>query len=262
MIDRYPIPWLPLANFGQHVQMARLALPPTKPLIAVIQAFDWNYFPELVPGERNLRPPTEPELRCMTYDALARGANGLFYYAYDDGRWKMREHPETWAALTHVVAEVNTRRPLFQAEPIWWAKSHAFGDPAHRFNAALEGSITSCLLRVRKGNAAIPGGDYVLAVNNTEWTQSYSFNVPERRAKMANARQRPSKGRGTGEMAKKEEESEEKPGAGRKKPVPSGQPSAELEVPIVGEHRTVAVRRGRITDEFGPYAVHVYGPFW
>ena len=23
LIDRYPVPWLPLANFGQHVQMAR-----------------------------------------------------------------------------------------------------------------------------------------------------------------------------------------------------------------------------------------------
>src|SRR5204862_1578754 len=71
MVDRYPIPWLPLANFGQHIQMARLALPPNKPLIAVIQAFDWSLSPELLPGERNLRPPTETELRCMTYDALA-----------------------------------------------------------------------------------------------------------------------------------------------------------------------------------------------
>jgi hypothetical protein len=264
MVDRYPIPWLPLANFGQHVQLARLALPPNKPLIAVIQAFDWSWFPELLPGERNLRPPTKAELRCMTYDALARGANGLFYYAYDDGRWKIREHPETWDALTRVVAEVNARRPLFQAERIWWAKSAAFADPAHRFNAALESSITSCLLHVRKGNAAIPAGNYVLAVNNTEWTQTYSFSAPERRPKAANERQKTEKGGGTEEGAKK---TEERSGEGRKpaaesqeEPVPSEPPATELHVPVVGEHRAVAVRMGRVTDEFGPYSIHVYGP--
>jgi hypothetical protein len=328
MVDRYPIPWLPLANFGQHVQMARLALPPNKPLIAVIQAFDWSCCPELLPGETNLRPPTYEELRCMTYDALARGANGLFYYAYDDGRWKIREHPETWNALTQVVAEVNARRPLFQAERIWWAKNHAFADPAHRFNAALESSITSCLLRVSKGNAAIPTGDYVLAVNNTEWMQTYSFNVPKpklfswtkrspsprpsppgrgrtfssagecspvsdscgtddccslspgervrvragvdlhcidtdkRRAKYE--RQKTDQGNGMAEGAKKAEERRRegrKPGAGSKQePVLSEPPATELHVPIVGEHRVVAVRMGRVTDEFAPYAIHVYGP--
>ena len=48
----------------------------------------------------------------MTYEALARGATGLFYFAFDAG-WKMREHPETWAALTNVVREINERLPLF-----------------------------------------------------------------------------------------------------------------------------------------------------
>ena len=122
MVDRYPVAWLPLANFGQHVTMTRLALGPHKPLIAVIQAFDWSACPELLPGETNFRPPTHAEIRCMTYEALARGANGLFYYAYDAGRWQIREHPETWEALRSVVQEVRSRLPLFQAEPRWWAQ--------------------------------------------------------------------------------------------------------------------------------------------
>ncbi len=268
LVDRYPIPWLPLANFGQHIQMARLALPPDRPLLAVIQAFDWSCFPELLPGERNLRPPTEVELRCMTYDALARGANGLFYYAYDDGRWKIREHPATWDALTRVVAEVNARRPLFEAERIWWAKNHAFANPAYRFNAALESSITSCRLRVRQGNATIPAGDYVLAVNNTEWTQTYSFSVPERRAE--DGKQRTDLGSGTAEGMKPTEEvkpteagggAEENSDAGSKtESGPSEPPAPDFYVPLVGEARTVAVKLGRVTDEFAPYAIHVYGP--
>ena len=180
MIDRYPIPWLPLANFGQHVQMARLALPPGKPLVAVIQAFDWNIDLADLPDEKNtsMRSPTHAELRCMTYEALARGANGLFYFAYDTGAWKMRDQPETWNALKSVVAEVNARLPLFEAKPIWWPKRQWFINPAHRLNAALQVSISSCLLRVRDGNATVPAGDYILAVNSTERPQTWSFTLP------------------------------------------------------------------------------------
>ena len=41
MIDRYPVPWLPLANFSQHIHKTRLATNAERPLIAVIQSFDW-----------------------------------------------------------------------------------------------------------------------------------------------------------------------------------------------------------------------------
>ncbi|MCX6901987.1 MAG: hypothetical protein NTW03_00610, partial [Verrucomicrobia bacterium] len=121
MQDRYPIPWLPLANFGQHLRLTRLALGPTRQMMAVIQAFDWSYFPELLDAyhRKGLRPPTAVELRAMTYSSLAEGANGLFFYAFDGGGWKMREHPETWRALTNLVAEVQARLPLFEAERVW-----------------------------------------------------------------------------------------------------------------------------------------------
>ena len=180
MVDRYPIPWLPLASFGQHVEMTRLALPPEKPLVAVIQAFDWNTARAELPDEKNttMRPPTYAELRCMTYEALARGANGLFYFAFDTGAWKIREQTETWNALQRVVAEVNARLPLFRAEQLWWPKRQRFADPEQRFNAALQASITSCRLRVRNGNAFVPAGDYILAVNNTERAQNWSFTLP------------------------------------------------------------------------------------
>ena len=225
MIDKYPVPWLPLASFGQHVEMTRLALGKGKPLIAVIQAFDWGSIPHMLPGEKNLRPPTCDEIRCMTYEALARGATGLFYFAFDAG-WKMREHPETWAALSNVVREVNERLPLFQAERWWWAKEHQFGDPALRFNAALQSSVTSSLLRVSAGNDMVPSGDYILAVNNTENHLKYSFALP-------------------------------------RSPVVSGQrsvASGSSPIAVLGEHRTIQINNGRLQDSYGPYAEHVYGP--
>jgi hypothetical protein len=227
MIDKYLVPWLPLASFGQHVEMTRLALGGGKPLISVFQAFDWGSISKMLPGEKNLRPPTHEEIRCMTYEALARGATGLFYFAFDAG-WKMREHPETWAALSNVVQEVNKRLPLFQAEHQWWAKEHQFGKPAHRFNAALQSSVTSCLLRVTGANAVVTTGDYILAANNAERSQQYSFALP--RPSEANPKSRvqsqqpnanrPPEAAGRGRIGGRRGRAESGAGFGRRTPGP------------------------------------------
>ncbi len=184
IVDRYPIPWLALANFGQHIKMGRLAIGPGKPLFAVIQAFDWTAYPGMLRTLSNLRPPVYQELRCMAYEAVARGANGIFFYEFD-GQWKMREHPAVWESLKQVVREIRTREPLFQGQRLWWAKEHEFADPATAFNAALESSITATLLRVVAGNDCVPAGDYILAINNTPREVQYSFALPPRRTTSA-----------------------------------------------------------------------------
>lgn len=183
----------------------------------------------------------------LTYEALARGANGLFYYAFDDGRWRLREHPETWAALQAVVREVNDRLPLFRAAPQWWAKRHGFGDHTRRFNAALESGITSSLLRVGQGNALVPAGDYIVAVNNTEHDQTYSFALPQ------DARGQRSEGRGS---RFENRGSSTRPASGVQDPMRD----TETAVPVLEENRSLVPHAGRLTDSFPPYSVHVYGP--
>ena len=178
MVDRYPVPWLPLANFSQHIHKTRLATDRDRPLIAVIQSFDWTAHQSVLPGEENLRPPTEHELRSMTYSALARGANGIFYYSYADMRLKERKYPELWAALKRVVAEVRRREVLFEAEHVWWPKAHHFENQDTRFNAALEASVQSVLLRVKQGSKLILPGHYILAVNTTPQFHTYRFRLP------------------------------------------------------------------------------------
>lgn len=178
MIDRYPIPWLPLANVAQHVQMTRLAIGKKKPLIAVIQAFDWSAYPQQLPGEKNLRAPSYEELRGMVYSALSKRANGLFFYAFEGGDWKIRDHPQVWEDTQQVVKEVRKRLPLFEAEHLWWPHHARFQDPSIRFNEALESSIAVSLLRVKQGNETIPAGDYILGVNTTDKHHVYSFTVP------------------------------------------------------------------------------------
>jgi len=179
--DRYPIPWLPVADFGKHLKMARLALGKNKPMVAIVQAFDWSYYPHLLgPGLGPMRPPTYDEIRCMVYLALIERAKGILFYSYDDGpgKWRMPEHPETWDSVCKIVAEINQRLPLFTADHVWWPKRHWFDYTGRRYNAALEASVQSVLLKVKRGNSVVPPGHYILAVNTTDQEQIYSFVPP------------------------------------------------------------------------------------
>ncbi|MFO1496817.1 MAG: hypothetical protein U1G07_00215 [Verrucomicrobiota bacterium] len=183
MVDRYPVPWLPLANFPQHIRLARFAAGKDKPLIAVIQAFDWNHYPQLRPPAASFRPPTYEEIRCMTYAALARRASGLFYYCYDDESWKMRDHADTWNALKRVIAEVNQLLPLFEAAHVWYPFVHEIEPAQHRFNEALETSIIPALLQIAEGNAFLAPGKYLLAVNTTDRQLNYRVALEELKVK-------------------------------------------------------------------------------
>lgn len=176
MIDRYPIPWLPLADFGKHLELMRTALG-SRPWLAAIQTFDWDVYRDLLGLSISGRPPTETEMRCMTYLALAHGARGVFYYEFE-GRWSMKKNPETWQALHRVVREVNVRRALFEADRKWWARRHVFGDHSTQFNEALDSSIQAVLLKIHHGSTEMPVGYYILAINTTRHTIDYQFTTP------------------------------------------------------------------------------------
>lgn len=235
MIDRYPVPWLPLASYGQHVRMTRLALGLDAPLIAIVQAFDWSYFKRQLPGETDLREPTYTELRNMVYVALTEQVSGLFFFAFDSGDWQLREHPELWEAVQQVAAEINERLPLFEAEHVWWRYSHDFDPYEGRFNEALESSVASALVRVREGNKVVPAGDYIVAVNTTGRAIGYSITAPPDFTRHSELETRNLVGEG-----------DRGRGRGRFK--------------VLGEGREVVIEKGWIKDEFGPYEVHVYGP--
>lgn len=215
--DRYPIPWLPLADFSKHLRLARHAAGPRRPLYAVIQAFDWSFYPDLLPGESNLRPPTAAEIRAMTYLALVRGADGILYYTFDDGRWDLRRHPETWQAVRDVVAEVRLFEALFRGRPRWAAMDFGHPDRRSRRNEALDPAIQSSLLSVTAGDDFVPAGVYLVAVNTTPQAVPWRFRWH----------------------------------------APTPDPA-----PVLGESRelTPQARTGWYADDFGPFAVRVYGP--
>ena len=181
LLDRYPVGWQPLETFGKHLRLARYAAGPDKPVFSVIQAFDWKYYPKVFPVEKyDTRPPTKEELRCMTWVSLVLGANGVFYYCYDNkSAWRMEEHPEQWNELKEVVSEVRMLEPLFMAEHFWFKGGVECLDKEQDFNKAFEPSILTKGLRVKKGNTRVPAGEYVVCVNTTDQVIPIEISLPK-----------------------------------------------------------------------------------
>lgn len=120
MVDWYPVPHLPLNSVGEQAAMAKAGAAikdparKDKPLWAVLQAFDWINYPQ----RRSPRVggfPTLAQVRYMTYLALARGADGIFYFTYrgSDGI-PLPERPERWNTYQRMGAELSELAPVFR----------------------------------------------------------------------------------------------------------------------------------------------------
>jgi len=68
------------------------------------------------------RLPTAAELRCMSHLALAEGARGLLYYAFDDTYYNRygirgvniaREYPDFWREMVAVLAELGAHERIW-----------------------------------------------------------------------------------------------------------------------------------------------------
>lgn len=78
------------------------ARPFNRPIIANLQAFAW---PEQ-------REPTAIEIRNMTYQALVNNVRGIIYYTYNDGYWRLEEHPAVLQAMRELAPEVRRLMPV------------------------------------------------------------------------------------------------------------------------------------------------------
>lgn len=107
--DPYPIPSSPITMVSDWTDAV---VATGQPAWIVPQVFDWSMYN---PKERPA-PPTLQEMRCMTWQALAHGANGLVFYSYFD---LTREHEfdRRWSDVTKLVAEVKTAVPWLVADP-------------------------------------------------------------------------------------------------------------------------------------------------
>jgi len=127
MVDWYPVPHLKTESMGYHVALVKSAAKildvknPGKPVWAVLQAFDWKIHPQRHEPKRIGRFPTFTEIRFMTYLAIVRGAEGLFYFTFSQEGKTLDAWPERWFFFKKIAAEINALKAILEkgedAEP-------------------------------------------------------------------------------------------------------------------------------------------------
>jgi hypothetical protein len=168
MIDTYPIPRMPITWLSDSLEQAK-KWAQGKPVWAVIQAFDWSASP-LEDNSRSWgRNPTYEEERCLSYLAVVHEAQGLFYYTFAGGSYRIKDHPRHWAEVQKVVSELRSIYPLLLA-PF---------DSAHKLKID-HPQIHWAVKQVKKGetNGLIGEGYYLIAVNTANKNLTVTLTVP------------------------------------------------------------------------------------
>jgi hypothetical protein len=105
------------------------------------------------------RAPTYEETRCMTYLALAHGANGLIYYCYYDMR-VLPQYATMWGWMKKIGAEVKSLSPvLLSPEDLGEVK------------------YTSAAAKIHTKLKISDGRYYLIAVNSSEDPAKVSFDT-------------------------------------------------------------------------------------
>jgi hypothetical protein len=182
MVDRYPVGLAPLASFFKEVRMGRMVADVAqRRFLPVVQAMDWAAYPPalwqqagLPGGEAPVAgAPSLAQLRSMAWGARVLGADGLFFYAFDDGSWRLPDHPQVWSDVKATVEELRRWEPLWHAPQPRLGLGLQWREPGQRLNEALESSVLATVLDVaeRTATAEVPSGRYVLLVNTTAKAQ-------------------------------------------------------------------------------------------
>ena len=108
--DPYPIPNVSLRDVADTTKYSVNAVAGLKPV--------WTVLPQYQYYENDNKRPSEEELRCMSYLAIASGAQGLGIYAWDDRNaitkegWYTKDHPEDLKILETVIGELKAMQDV------------------------------------------------------------------------------------------------------------------------------------------------------
>ena len=188
MVDPYPIPKMPFTWLSDTVDEARQAVNASKPVWAVIQAFNWSEDHSSFEGGRL---PTYEEERLMAYLSVVHGASGLFFFTYiggDAGQIRIADHPDHWQGVKRLVGELSRLEPILlagEASKGWKAYvGKAKGQdravlPATDGNGSQPSPLHFSVRRIVEEVAQnFPPGDYLIAANVSREPIRVTFRAP------------------------------------------------------------------------------------
>ena len=111
-----------IAQASEWAQAAQQGMYRSRAMWQVPQAFDWAYYAakRVVNKSPDMRMPTRDEMRSMTWQAIACGANGIIYYYFEDAYRRggtKEENERRWADLCAVVREVKEKVSVLLSDP-------------------------------------------------------------------------------------------------------------------------------------------------
>jgi hypothetical protein len=111
--DPYPTPGDKARRAGAWTKTTVAAVHDARPVWMVPQVFNWACYRKTEEEKQGLRPPTLAEMRSMTWQCLAEGAQGLIYYSwFDIKRDTVVPFEEQWGYVKQVAAEVKELTPV------------------------------------------------------------------------------------------------------------------------------------------------------
>ena len=115
-VDPYPVARRPISQANDWTILARRNTFGVRPVWMIPQAMDWRWFKS--GNKKRDRMPTEDEMRSMTWQMIASGANGLIYYAFHQMRRNSgKDFPAYWSAVKAVAADVARFADVLVSDP-------------------------------------------------------------------------------------------------------------------------------------------------
>ena len=113
--DPYPVARSPLSLAANWTRITFKNTLGVRPVWMVPQAFSWKWYPD---GRSGDRMPTEAEMRAMSWQMIACGANGLIYYAFHNIRKNSgADYEKNWSAVKTVASEIASRLDVLLSDP-------------------------------------------------------------------------------------------------------------------------------------------------
>lgn len=222
MIDRYPVPKLPLNHIAETTRWAVMQKGTSGPVWAVVQAF--GYQNEQLKGWGQLEP-TYDEMRAMTFLSIIYGAKGIFYFTFTGSQYQILKSPGHWEGLKKIVAELNRLYPLLMVPTIPHYNAPGWSDYGHVRVDVIEGPqrddrgllpVHIAEKTLARDVGLLKAGTYFIAANATNTIVKVRFSP--------NGRSWPPKGM----------------------------------VDVIAEERRLKVDGEVFYDTFQPYDVHIY----
>ena len=162
-MDPYPIPKKPIETAISSMRQGLEGTFASRAVWQVPQAFGWGWLKRK--ETKGQRAPTQKEMANMTWQAIAGGANGIVYYAFQH-LYEKHDDPAdafapAWARTKAVAAEVKKYESVLLSDE----------EPPQ-----VIGATESVAVRAWRHD----GDMYLLAVNCTTNAQTATLTLPER----------------------------------------------------------------------------------